>query len=63
METQEVKNLKELLAYTRQLMAETDGKLREARRFIGAIADVEDLGGRVGEDVRSRAMFILQRIM
>jgi hypothetical protein len=63
MGTQEVENLKELLAYTRQIAADSDRKLRTARQFIGELTDVERLGGQVSDQVRSHALQILQRIM
>jgi hypothetical protein len=63
MGTQEVENLKELLAYTRQIAADSDRKLRTARQFIGELTDVERLGGQVSDQVRSHAIQILQRIM
>jgi hypothetical protein len=63
MKTQEVENLKELLAYTRQIAADSDRKLRTARQFIGELTDVERLGGQVTDQVRSHAHQILQRIM
>jgi hypothetical protein len=63
MSTQEVENLKELLAYTRQIAADSDRKLRTARQFIGELSDVERLGGQVSDQVRSHALQILQRIM
>ena len=63
MGTQEVENLKELLAYTRQIAADSDRKLRTARQFIGELSDVERLGGQVSDQVRSHAIQILQRIM
>lgn len=63
MGTQEVENLKELLAYTRQIAADSDRKLRTARQFIGELSDVERLGGQVSDQVRSHALQILQRIM
>lgn len=63
MATQEVENLKELLAYTRQIAADSDRKLRTARQFIGELTDVERLGGQVSDQVRSHAIQILQRIM
>ena len=63
MKTQEIENLKELLAYTRQIAADSDRKLRTARQFIGELADVERLGGQVSDQVRSHANQILQRIM
>ncbi len=44
MKTQEIENLKELLAYTRQIAADSDRKLRTARQFIGELTDVERLG-------------------
>jgi hypothetical protein len=63
MGTQEVENLKELLAYTRQIAADSDRKLRTAKQFIGELTDVERLGGQVSDQVRSHAIQILQRIM
>ena len=63
MKTQEIENLKELLAYTRQIAADSDRKLRTARQFIGELTDVERLGGQVSDQVRSHAIQILQRIM
>jgi hypothetical protein len=63
MGTQEVENLKELLAYTRQIAADSDRKLRTARQFIGELTDVERLGSQVSDQVRSHAIQILQRIM
>jgi len=63
MGTQEVENLKELLAYTRQIAADSDRKLRTAKQFIGELTDVERLGGQVSDQVRSHALQILQRIM
>ena len=63
MKTQEIENLKELLAYTRQIAADSDCKLRTARQFIGELTDVERLGGQVTDQVRSHAHQILQRIM
>ena len=63
MKTQEVENLKELLAYTRQIAADSDRKLRTAKQFIGELTDVERLGGQVSDQVRSHAIQILQRIM
>ena len=63
MGTQEVENLKELLAYTRQIAADSDRKLRTARKFIGELTDVERLGGQVTDQVRSHAYNVLQRIM
>ena len=62
MGTQEVENLKELLAYTRQIAADSDRKLRTARQFIGELTDVERLGGQVTDQVRSHAHQILQRM-
>jgi hypothetical protein len=55
--------LKELLAYTRQIAADSDRKLRTARQFIGELTDVERLGGQVSDQVRSHAYNVLQRIM
>ena len=63
MKTQEVENLKELLAYTRQIAADSDRKLRTARQIIGELTDVERLGGQVTDQVRSHAYNVLQRIM
>ena len=63
MGTQEVENLKELLAYTRQIAADSDRKLRTARQFIGELTDIERLGGQVSDQVRSHAYNVLQRIM
>jgi len=63
MKTQEIENLKELLAYTRQIAADSDRKLRTARQFIGELTDVERLGGQVSDQVRSHAIQILERIM
>jgi len=63
MKTQEVENLKELLAYTRQIAADSDRKLRTARQFIGELTDVERLGRQVSDQVRSHAYNVLQRIM
>jgi len=63
MKTQEVENLKELLAYTRQMAADSDRKLRTARQFIGELVDVNRLGGQATDQLRSQAMSVLQRIM
>ena len=62
MSTQEVENLKELLKYTRTLAAESDNKLRVARRFIHSLLHPEEFGHAVTEEVHGKALEIIRHI-
>lgn len=62
MSTQEIENLKELLKYTRTLAAESDNKLRVARRFIHSLLHPEEYGHAVTEEVRGKALEIIRHI-